>query len=264
MCVGFSAACELIARLIPALGAEITPKIADCLYTGISTDTGCFRTRGTTARCMEVAARLRETGFDAFALTHRLFDVKSPARLRLEAAIYGAMRYPEPDTAAVIVTKEMLARCGVREDDLDKISILTTAAEGVKVGLMLRELPDGMTVALENVMEPEPSLLAEIARQVDDARLGLCLDVGHANTFVSHVPPLEWIAPMAPWLRHVHLHNNAGRNDLHDPLGQGTLAMEQVLDTVLALCPAATFTLENQDCGPSLDWLRQHGYGANT
>ena len=54
----------------------------------------------------------------------------------------------------------------------------------------LRELPDGMTVALENVMEPEPSLLAEIARQVDDARLGLCLDVGHANTFVSHVPPL--------------------------------------------------------------------------
>ena len=97
--------------------------------------------------------------------------------------------------------------------------------------------------------------------QVDDPRLGLCLDVGHANTFVSHVPPLEWVAPMAPWLRHVHLHNNLGRDDLHDPLGQGTVPMEQVLDAILALCPAATFTLENQDCGPSLDWLRQHGYG---
>ena len=129
---------------------------------------------------------------------------------------------------------------------------------------LLAELPPDMTIALENVMEPEPLLLADIARQVDDPRLGLCLDVGHANTFVSRVPPLEWVAPMAPWLRHVHLHNNLGRDDLHDPLGQGTLAMEQVLDTVLALCPAATFTLENQDCGPSLDWLRQHGYGANT
>ena len=127
---------------------------------------------------------------------------------------------------------------------------------------LLAELPPDMTIALENVMEPEPRLLADIARQVDDPRL--CLDVGHANTFVSRVPPLEWVAPMAPWLRHVHLHNNAGHNDLHDPLGQGTLAMEQVLDTVLTLCPAATFTLENQDCGPSLDWLRQHGYGANT
>ena len=121
-----------------------------------------------------------------------------------------------------------------------------------------------MTVALENVMEPQPRLLADIARQVDDPRLGLCLDIGHANTFVSRAPPLEWVAPMAPWLRHVHLHNNAGHDDLHDPLGQGTLAMEQVLDTILELCPEATFTLENQDCGPSLAWLREHGYGANT
>ena len=129
---------------------------------------------------------------------------------------------------------------------------------------LMREVPETLTVCLENVMEPQPRLLADIARQVDDPRLGLCLDVGHANTFVSRVPPLEWVAPMAPWLRHVHLHNNAGHDDLHDPLGQGTLAMEQVLDTILELCPAATFTLENQDCGPSLDWLRQHGYGANT
>lgn len=139
-----SASCgELVYALLGELGVRIDAAMAEALYCAVSTDTGCFRTRGTTARCMEVAARLRETGFDAFALTHRLFDVKSPARLRLEAAIYGAMRYPEPDTAAVIVTKKMLARCGVREDDLDKISILTTAAEGVKVGLMLRELPDG-------------------------------------------------------------------------------------------------------------------------
>ena len=128
----------------------------------------------------------------------------------------------------------------------------------------LRQLPPDMTIALENVMEPQPRLLVEIARQVDDPRLGLCLDIGHANTFVSRVPPLEWVAPMAPWLRHVHLHNNAGHDDLHDPLGQGTMAMEQVLDTILELCPAATFTLENQDCGPSLAWLREHGYGANT
>ena len=125
-------------------------------------------------------------------------------------------------------------------------------------------VPQDMTIALENVMEPQPRLLAEIARQVDDPRQGLCLDIGHANTFVSQVPPVEWVAPMAPWLRHVHLHNNAGHDDLHDPLGRGSIPMEQVLDTILELCPAATFTLENQDCGPSLAWLREHGYGANT
>lgn len=125
---------------------------------------------------------------------------------------------------------------------------------------LLSDVPEGMTLAVENVMEPEPRLLADIAAQVDDPRLGLCLDVGHANSSASKTPPLEWIAPMSPWLRHVHLHNNEGGWDLHAPLGQGTVPMEQVLDTVLAQCPAATFTIENQNCVPSLQWLAQRGY----
>ena len=35
-------------------------------------------------------------------------------------------------------------------------------------------------------------MLVEIARGVDDPRLGLCLDVGHANTVVSKTPPADW------------------------------------------------------------------------
>ena len=125
---------------------------------------------------------------------------------------------------------------------------------------LLSDVPEGMTLAVENVMEPEPRLLADIAAQVDDPRLGLCLDVGHANSSASKTPPLEWIAPMAPWLRHVHLHNHEGGWDLHAPLGRGTVPMEQVLDTLLETCPAATYTIENQDCAPSLEWLAQRGY----
>lgn len=64
-------------------------------------------------------------------------------------------------------------------------------------------------------------MLVQIAEQVNDPRLGLCLDVGHANTSVSRTPPMEWIGPMAPWLKHVHLHNNKGDWDLHDPAGTG-------------------------------------------
>ena len=140
-----SASCgELIHALLGELGVTVDAAMAEALYCAVSTDTGCFRSRGTTARCMSVAAQLRQVpGFDAYALTHRLFDVKSPARLRLEAALYAAAVYPAPDTACVIVTQEMLDACGVREDDLDKISLLTTATEGVRFGLMLRQLRDG-------------------------------------------------------------------------------------------------------------------------
>lgn len=123
----------------------------------------------------------------------------------------------------------------------------------------LAEVPPEMVIALENVMDPGPDMLVEIVRQVDDPRLGLCLDVGHANTTVSKTPPMDWIAPMAPWLRHVHLHNNDGGWDLHAPLGEGTIPMEAVLDTLLTRT-AATFTLENMDCAPSLAWLAERGY----
>ena len=103
-------------------------------------------------------------------------------------------------------------------------------------------------------------MLVEIVRQVEDPRLGLCLDVGHANSRVSETPPLDWISPMAPYLRHVHLHNNDGDMDLHQSLGEGSVPMEAVLDTVLTDCPQATFTIENLLCSPSVSWLEQRGY----
>ena len=124
----------------------------------------------------------------------------------------------------------------------------------------LRDVPADMTLALENVMEPSPETLVSIAAQIDDPRLGLCLDVGHANTCVSETPPMDWIAPMAPWLRHVHLHNNQGDTDLHAPLGEGNIPMRQIIDTVLQAAPEATFTIENQNALPSLHWLAAQGY----
>ena len=45
-----AATAELLTALIPEMGVEITPDIAACLYTGLATDTGCFRFTNTTAR----------------------------------------------------------------------------------------------------------------------------------------------------------------------------------------------------------------------
>ena len=123
----------------------------------------------------------------------------------------------------------------------------------------LSDAPDDLLLAVENVMEPGPELLVEIARGVDDPRLGLCLDVGHANTVVSKTPPADWLAPMLPDLRHVHLHDNHGALDEHLPLGTGTIDFAPIL-TVLAAHPEITITLENQDVLPSLQYLRADGW----
>ena len=78
---GAAAACEVMAGVIADMGVPIDASIADCLYTGIATDTGCFRFASTTARTHQVAAHLIEAGADVERLNARLFESRSRARL---------------------------------------------------------------------------------------------------------------------------------------------------------------------------------------
>ena len=119
----------------------------------------------------------------------------------------------------------------------------------------MREVPETLTVCLENVMEPDASMLLDIVRQTDSPRLRLCLDLGHANTAASKCPPEQWLRACAPYLSHVHLHNNDGVRDLHAPLNQGAMDIAGLLTELSALCPCATVTLELGTCRQSVEWL---------
>lgn len=122
----------------------------------------------------------------------------------------------------------------------------------------LREDP-GVDLVLENVLEPEPGMLLDIVREVDHPRLGLCLDVGHANVY-SKVPVLNWLETWGPWIRQLHLHNNDGGWDTHNPLFEGSIPMEKVLAGIEERCPEAGITLELPQAELSLRWLRERGY----
>ena len=141
---GFSAATgELVYLILRAMDVPLSPDMAEALYAAVATDTGCFRTPGTTARTLSIAGALRQTGFDAAELTRRLFESRSPARLRLEAAMFSTMRFPRPGVCVMTLPLDSVRACGATEDDMDKLSTLTTVPEGVQTGLLLRQLPDG-------------------------------------------------------------------------------------------------------------------------
>ena len=93
---------------------------------------------------------------------------------------------------------------------------------------LIREVPEGLTVCLENVLEPEAALLTQIVRGVDDPRLRICLDLGHANTF-----------------------------DLHAALMDGKMDCAALLRLLAQLAPEATCTLELMQDRPSLRWLEE-------
>ena len=120
---------------------------------------------------------------------------------------------------------------------------------------LLCDVPDDMTVCLENVLEPEPQLLTAIMQAVHDPRLRICLDLGHANTCASEIAPEDWLRACAPYLCHVHLHNNQGGRDLHAALFDGVMDIAGLLSLLEALSPQATCTLELPQDRPSLDWL---------
>lgn len=111
------------------------------------------------------------------------------------------------------------------------------------------------TIVLENVMETDPQWLLEIVRQVDDPRLRLCLDVGHAHVY-SKIPVQNWLEVLFPYLSHFHLHNNPGDVDRHDPLFRGTIPMDALLAGIDTLCPHATCTIEVIDNTENYDFLR--------
>lgn len=117
----------------------------------------------------------------------------------------------------------------------------------------LAKLPEGLTVCVENVLEPMPDMLLDILRKVDDPRLRLCLDVGHVNAY-SKVPAKTWIAESGAYLSHLHIHNNDSSWDTHSALFEGTLPIRELLETAMEKVDV-TATLELPDCLPSVKWL---------
>lgn len=123
---------------------------------------------------------------------------------------------------------------------------------------LVRAIPDGMTVCLENVLEETPEMLTEIVQAVASPKLRLCLDVGHISAY-SPVPAAQWLAVCAPYTAHFHLHNNDGSRDAHDALFAGRLEIARLLRSAAQLCPDATFTLELLTAEPSVRWLTENG-----
>jgi len=121
----------------------------------------------------------------------------------------------------------------------------------------LQEDP-GVDLVLENVLEETPDWLAEIVEGVGHPRLGICLDIGHVNSYAK--TPLDgWLTRCAPHIRHFHIHNNDGSWDTHNPLPDGSIPMADFLRRADTLCPGATFTLELLEAETSVVWLHRQG-----
>lgn len=136
---------EIIYGLIKNLGVEIDKEIAECLYIGVSTDTGCFKYSNVTAQTHKIAASLIEKGINLSKINKVLFDTKPKKLLNLEALMYKSIEYFFQSRCAIMfVTLDMIKNSGVLESELEGIASIPRGIEGVDVGITIREKPDGI------------------------------------------------------------------------------------------------------------------------
>ena len=135
-----AANCELVLDLIEEMGVELNPQIADCLYTGLVTDTGCFRHNSTTADSHRAAEKLLTAGADLRLIHQRLFESESRGKIALTVAALQSLRYElDGRCATMVLMRDCINQNGVTDDELEGISALPRQIEGVQVGVTLRQ-----------------------------------------------------------------------------------------------------------------------------
>lgn len=136
--------CENIYRLIKELDVDIDKSMADCIYTGICTDTGCFKFTNVTPGTMRTAAELMDLGCRSAEINRVMFDTKSLARISIEREVLNTLSFYEDNKIAVVyTTRAMEQRTGAEDSDMDGLAAIPRQIEGVAVGVTVKEKGDG-------------------------------------------------------------------------------------------------------------------------
>lgn len=139
-----AANCEIIYKLLVELGVDFTEEMADCLYTGISTDTGCFRYTNTTSDTMRIVASLMDLGCNSAYINKVMFETKSKEKIQLEHAVYDTIEYCADGKCAIIYTTlDMLEKLDIGDDEMEGLASIPRQIEGVLVGITMREKDGG-------------------------------------------------------------------------------------------------------------------------
>ncbi len=139
-----AAACGIIYEIAVDLGVETNRYMRNCIYTGISTDTGCFRYQNVTPVVFRIAAELTEQGVDSVKINKIMFETKTKSFLRLEMIARETLEYHFEDKCALItITQDMYQKSGSSDDECYPITALPRQIEGVLVGAVIKEQKDG-------------------------------------------------------------------------------------------------------------------------
>ena len=139
-----AAAAQVIEKLIRLMNVEFDKDIANAIYTGITTDTGCFRYTNVTAETHRIAADMIDCGAESGMINRLMFETKSRSRLEIERRVMDSMQfYLDGRCAIVYATIDMMKESGAVDSDMEGVASCPKQIEGFMVGITRREKNNG-------------------------------------------------------------------------------------------------------------------------
>lgn len=135
---------EIVYQLLVALGAEMDQATASCLMCAIVTDTGVFRFMNVTPTTFRVSEKLMRLGASPAEVCEQVFDNRSIPSVKLLGGALSALRVsPDGTVAWTHISARDFADAGATDEDTEGVVSHVRAIEGVKVGILFREIPNG-------------------------------------------------------------------------------------------------------------------------
>jgi len=157
-----AATAEIIYDLLPAMGAQLTPDIATCLYTALLTDTGRFAYSNTTERSLVIAAALVRAGADPSYVAKMVYFQRSPAAVRLMGVALARLGlHFDGQVVSSTLGLQDFAEVGAVHMDTEGIIDQIRTVGGPRIAVLLVETEGGeVRVSLRSDAEPDVSQIA--------------------------------------------------------------------------------------------------------
>ena len=152
---GSAASCEILAGLLLDEGIAIDACTATALFAGIVTDTGQFRFNSTSQRTFVLAGELVARGASPPEAGYELYERESSGKLRLLQQFLASLSM-ECDGRVCIGTLPLgvFEATGTTAEDTEGLVDFARSIDGVDVGVLIEERPDGGVKASLRAKDP--------------------------------------------------------------------------------------------------------------
>jgi len=149
-----SSTSELIFRLICRMGhfSDINLGCAECIYTGMMTDTGGFTYNSNHEEIYSIIYELIKLGVDKDDIYRKVYNTFSADRMRLMGyCLYKKMKiYPEYQAALITLTQRELHEFKYDNGDAEGFVNIPLSIEGINFSVFMREDPGKIKVSLRS------------------------------------------------------------------------------------------------------------------